>query len=471
MVAISSLVLAGGVMVPAAQAAMVPDASVKAWASTQGLVTNGDFTSTLSRSTGSVILWRYAGLFSKQIWRGPQKTDCFTDSAFKALDEGTRRDICWLADRGVAAGAGGAFNPSSALTRGAFATFLARYVDGVMGQPAVASCASTDKPFDDVPSSNTHCRGIKWFKATGLASMFTSTKLFSPDAAVTRGEAIEVLYRLAHVQASTYNVRKADHPSDQTTAAKLWANRVPNVVNEIVAAHPDVIGIQEAINKSHAGAIQFQDLLTKLNARGVTYADAGLVSGDGMAHILYNTATITKAPTPNASATNLTTYGCPETGRALLQIDLVDRFTGRSFTFATTHLCADQRSGTSSVKYQEAVAIGGALRNTLPTILVGDFNHDPTLGAYDPYSYLTTGSIAKGKLSDAVRVSTSGASNTRPPTWNNWGTGQSSYDSIFLRAAGSRSIRVDSWFNKAPKYVTTNLASDHCLLSAGIWVA
>ena len=79
------------------------------------------------------------------------------------------------------------FGPERTLTRGEFVTFLHRLV----GEPSGAPVAG----FADVSSGEFYASAVDWALLRGLTTG-TSSTTFSPDRALTRGEAVTFLYRM-----------------------------------------------------------------------------------------------------------------------------------------------------------------------------------------------------------------------------------------------------------------------------------
>lgn len=105
--------------------------------------------------------------------------------------------VDWLASENLTTGiAPGRFGPEQNLNRGEFVTFLYRLV----GEPA----GSPQAGFSDVGDDAFYAAAVDWALYRGLTTG-TSATTFSPNRALTRGEAVTFLYRLhtiGDVQAS-----------------------------------------------------------------------------------------------------------------------------------------------------------------------------------------------------------------------------------------------------------------------------
>ena len=103
--------------------------------------------------------------------------------------------VCWFADNGLTNGtnpAGTTFNPNAAVTRGQEAAFLYR----LAGSPSLSLPATS--PFTDVDSSDGFYKEIVWLQQQGLTNgTNAAVPMFSPYAAVTRGQMAAFLYRMA----------------------------------------------------------------------------------------------------------------------------------------------------------------------------------------------------------------------------------------------------------------------------------
>ncbi len=104
--------------------------------------------------------------------------------------------IMWLAGKGITSGwEDGTFKPDSVVSREAMAAFLYRYAGSPDYAPPVSS------PFKDVPVSHPNYREISWAAAAGLATGY-SDGTFRPAAAVARGDAAAVFWKLAGTPAA-----------------------------------------------------------------------------------------------------------------------------------------------------------------------------------------------------------------------------------------------------------------------------
>jgi len=96
--------------------------------------------------------------------------------------------VDWLVGEDLTTGIGpGLFGPERTLTRAEFVTFLYRLVGEPSGAPAAG--------FSDVPGDEFYADAVDWALHRGL-TIGTSSITFSPNRALTRGEAVTFLYRL-----------------------------------------------------------------------------------------------------------------------------------------------------------------------------------------------------------------------------------------------------------------------------------
>lgn len=100
----------------------------------------------------------------------------------------SRAGICYVVDRGIMVGtATNVFSPNATTTRAMLVTVLWR----IVGSPA-AEAAS----FTDIPAGEWYTDAIAWAEASGVVSGYPNGT-FGPMQAVTREEAVSILYRYA----------------------------------------------------------------------------------------------------------------------------------------------------------------------------------------------------------------------------------------------------------------------------------
>ncbi|QGG95855.1 S-layer homology domain-containing protein [Actinomarinicola tropica] len=104
--------------------------------------------------------------------------------------------VQWLSAEGITGGVGnsGLFEPNRAVTRGELATFLHRLAREPAAQPPTL--------FPDVPRTAFYARPVGWLLDLGLTTGVGDTGLYKPDAAVTRGELVTFLHRMAETPAA-----------------------------------------------------------------------------------------------------------------------------------------------------------------------------------------------------------------------------------------------------------------------------
>ncbi len=99
--------------------------------------------------------------------------------------------VLWALENGITNGTSATtFSPSQSCTRGQFVTFLWR----LAGEPEPTS---SDSPYTDVTNSSaSYYYAVLWAAEQGVTKGTTATT-FSPSQAVTRGQAVTMLYRYA----------------------------------------------------------------------------------------------------------------------------------------------------------------------------------------------------------------------------------------------------------------------------------
>ncbi|MCC5954289.1 MAG: S-layer homology domain-containing protein, partial [Acidimicrobiia bacterium] len=103
--------------------------------------------------------------------------------------------IDWAVTTGVTAGyADGTFRPTAAVSRQAFAAFLARYDDGATA--SVPEACEGDGPFTDVPASHPFCAEITWLVDLGITTGFPDDT-FRPTNPISRQALAAFLTRYA----------------------------------------------------------------------------------------------------------------------------------------------------------------------------------------------------------------------------------------------------------------------------------
>ena len=137
----------------------------------------------------------------------------FTDIAMKdwfAYSAG------WAAERKITLGtAAGVFTPKGSCTRAQMVTFLWR----LMGEPE----AETASAFTDVDAKAYYAKAVDWATEAGVTKGVSKTH-FAPNAAITRGQAVTLLWRLAGEPAPETESPFTDVPSQRYDAeAVAWA--------------------------------------------------------------------------------------------------------------------------------------------------------------------------------------------------------------------------------------------------------
>ena len=154
------------------------------WAAANG-VTNGITATTfgpelaVSRAQMVTFLWRASGS-PKATGTNPFADVSTSDYYYDA--------VLWAVANGVTKGTSSTtFSPDAAVTRAQAVTFQWR----AAGTPAAAGSS-----FADVPADAYFANAVAWAVANGITNG-TSSTTFSPDAVVTRAQAVTFLYRAA----------------------------------------------------------------------------------------------------------------------------------------------------------------------------------------------------------------------------------------------------------------------------------
>ena len=141
-----------------------------------------------------------------------------------------RNELRYCYDKGIAKGTTETtFAPNSTVTRAQLATFLYR----MAGSPSVLG---KTEPFSDVDNSFWAYKAIVWAYNAGVVKGVTSTS-FQPNAPVTRGQAVTMLYRYSGEKSTSTSYKQfkdaSSIPNDFKTAVS-WA-----VDNGIVQGYQD----------------------------------------------------------------------------------------------------------------------------------------------------------------------------------------------------------------------------------------
>lgn len=125
--------------------------------------------------------------------------------------------VIWAVRKGITSGTStNTFSPNATCTRAQTVTFMWR----AAGSPAPSSGVN---PFTDVKSTAYYYNAVLWAVEQGITSGTTSTT-FSPDATVTRGQAVTFLHRNAGAPVSGTNIPFTDVKNgDYCAPAVSWA--------------------------------------------------------------------------------------------------------------------------------------------------------------------------------------------------------------------------------------------------------
>jgi len=497
--------LTSGVSDPRAEAAYATTSSnLEAWALENNILSGySDGTlkldAPLTRSAAAAVLSRFATL---EHTRGNENLG----NCVSTVSDAQAKNICWLQANNLIADAS-AYDPTANTTRGAMATFLYRFMINLRQDALAVTC---DSSYSDVPNANVHCKGIQWLKNTDLAAGLATKNAtgnsysYSPEKAITRGEAVDLLYRLNHqVRVATYNVRRACIQED-IDYNRSWQQRLDNVASGIRNASPDVVGLQEASDvkaaKDNVGnantcikvAKQDAQSTSLINKLSSDYVEVG--TGIGGLHIFIKTSSIVQVG--NLVTKDLLDADTYESGlycaksdglcgdQYLLIASLKMKYSGRQFTAAVTHLLAsgyDANYGSghecnSIVTQQAQQAVAFLKPYNGSVFFFGDFNNPYTTGICTPHAKAITGnngstpvfSEAREMMPVTIDNKYVNESDKYATTLSKDKNGQwllptvkadptVKYDRIYVRGAS-----VISWVNQVQ--LAEPLASDHSLV-------
>lgn len=173
---------------------------------------------------------------------------------------------------------------------------------------------------------------------------------------------------VSELRAATFNLSGANNDSKASGDHQVWAERLPQVVAQVVAERPDVVGLQEA----YEGTLQYVSLRNALNAAGRTYQITDLdQSASRGTRILYNTTTLgllSKGAFPYAAQVS------GKTTRYLVWANFRQVASGEEFLFVTTHLSPDS-STVRAEEWRELIAKVAEVNTAgRPVVVGGDFN-------------------------------------------------------------------------------------------------
>ena len=122
----------------------------------------------------------------------------------------------WAAERKIALGtAAGVFTPEGSCTRAQMVTFLWR----LMGEPEAEAASA----FVDVDAEEYYAEAVAWATETGVTKGVSKTH-FAPNAAITRGQAVTLLWRLAGEPETEAESPFEDVPAERyDSGAVAWA--------------------------------------------------------------------------------------------------------------------------------------------------------------------------------------------------------------------------------------------------------
>ena len=200
-------------------------------------------------------------------------------------------------------------------------------------------------------------------KVTAVKSGVTSVTATS--AAVTAVESAAGDLRVA-----TFNLSGKNNDPNATGEHRVWAERQPVVVSQIIGENPDVVGLQEAYEGTSEP--QYISLRDALNEAGYAYEIADTDrSASRATRIMYNAATVTLL---DKGAFKYTDQVPGKTDRYLTWATFRHNGSGKQFFFVNTHLSPND-SNVKLLEWRELIVKVAELKTgKLPVIAVGDFN-------------------------------------------------------------------------------------------------
>ncbi|MGZ4428531.1 MAG: endonuclease/exonuclease/phosphatase family protein [Nocardioidaceae bacterium] len=201
------------------------------------------------------------------------------------------------------------------------------------------------------------------------------------------------------LRVGSYNVASVSLDSSKA-GQEPWAQRRLGVIANILDAHLDVVGVQEANQSSHFaastpdGVNQFLDLQNGLNKAGGHYALTNTNSyncvnpassykcvrqyrgASGGTRILYDTDTV-ELVHQGSLRYSAQSAGIPD--EYLAYATLRSKATGTEFLFTSTHLSPVSAS-VREAEWKQLIRKVNSLKGSLPVVDVGDYNTEK----YDP---------------------------------------------------------------------------------------
>lgn len=172
----------------------------------------------------------------------------------------------------------------------------------------------------------------------------------------------------AELRVATFNISGQNNDPKAKGDRKVWSKRLPVVASQIIGENSDVVGLQEAYQRTK----QYVSLRNALNARGESYQVTDLAEGTSAGtRILYNTKTVT--PLDKGSKAYASQVG-GKTDRYLVWAKFRHNASGKKFFFFNTHLSPDS-SSVRVKEWKELISKVTVLNDdNLPVVVVGDFN-------------------------------------------------------------------------------------------------
>ena len=283
-----------------------------------------------------------------------------------------------------------------------------------------------------------------------------------------------------------------------------WEPRRQGVIDTIVDAKLDVVGLQEASHAELKGTdrTQFEDVarllapagyrLTNLNRFNCRNADSSKKckrvdrGASGAVRIAYNTATLRLISQGSQQLTDLPGIG---RDRYVAWAVFEQKLNGKRFLFSSTHLEPRNDSGGSQTFYRirkaQAQKVAGVIarhRRGLPVIAVGDYNSTkwdtPSNAPYDVMraagfvdplgnSYRSTSRTAGATVEKRINTEYSSYNNLQPDGRRTSGVNGSNPDYIFVTPMRVAEYETVVDVNASGRFTRTP-PSDHNLLRATV---
>lgn len=204
---------------------------------------------------------------------------------------------------------------------------------------------------------------VRAVSAAGKATGWSATKSVRTPAAGTAVASSDL-------RVASYNLSGSNNDGSASGDRRVWAERQPVVVGQVLAEKSDVVGLQEAYQGGSKP--QYDQLRDALQAKGGSYEVVDRDKNTSRAtRILYNDATLTVKDHGSVAYQDQVSGRTP---RYLVWATFTQKSTGKSFFFANTHLAPEDQA-LKVRQWRELVSQVQRLNSAnLPVVTVGDFN-------------------------------------------------------------------------------------------------